>query len=101
MNKKQNRKFNRYETITMLTFLKDYVGITEQLNFLKKASHRDVKSIGFEGVITIPFDNVDNDNLATGDILLVIDFNHHIAPYVNPLRIENKKISIKKRSLEK
>lgn len=97
MNKKQNRKFNRYETITMLTFVKDYLGITEQLNYLKKASHRDIKYIGFEDVITIPFEDVDNDDLATGDILLVIDYQHHIAPYINPLRISNKETNIKKR----
>jgi len=97
MNRKQNRKFNRYETITMLTFVKDYVGITEQLNFLKKASHRDIKCIGFEDVITVPFENVDNDDLATGDILLVVDVHNHIAPYLNPIRIKNKKINTRKR----
>lgn len=101
MNKKQNKKFNRYATITMQTFLKDYVGITEQLNILKRASHKDIKQIGFQNVITIAFENVDNDNLAMGDILLVIDIQHHIAPYLNPLRIENRKITSKSNQLKR
>lgn len=98
MNSKQNRKFNKYETISMLVFLKDFVGITEQLKTLKKATHKDIKFLKFEKVIAVPFECVDNDDLATGKILLVTDVKNHIAPYKNPLRMQEIKASSYKKT---
>lgn len=74
----------------MLTFLKDFAGITEQLNNLEKATHKEIRYLGLQNVVAVPFEYVDNDHLATGEILLVLDIEHHIAPYQNPLRMKKK-----------
>ena len=97
MNKKQNKKMNKYEAISMLTYLRDFLGVTEQLSTLKKATHKDIKWIGFENSVPVPFDYVDNDDLARGNIVLVIDSQKHIAPYQNPLRIKEQQHYIKKK----
>lgn len=90
MNKKQSQKLNKYEAISMLTYLKDYLGITEQLSVLKRATHKDIRYLQFENSQAVPFECVDNDDLATGRIVLVLDSKNHIAPYKNPLRMRNK-----------
>ena len=89
MNKKQRKKFNRYPTISMLTFLVDYVGITEQLDSLQYASFKDIKFLGFSNVVPVSFEDIDNDVLATGDVLLVTDSSNNVAPFLNPFRIDD------------
>lgn len=84
--------FREYESyiIPMKIFLKEYVGIDIQLDLLKKATHKDVKYLNFNNVKAVPFELINKENIYTGDIILVTDGKHHIAPYLNPNRIKEK-----------
>ncbi len=82
-----------YGAITMIDFLESYVGINEQFGSLKHATHKDIKALSFKEVVSIPFDIIDNDDLAMGNVLLVTDCMHHIGAYRNPLRKEERSVS--------
>ena len=86
--KKLNKIVQLYGTIPMIYFLRDYVGINEQLSALEMATHVDVKIMNFSNVVSIPFDIVHSDDVAIGKVILVEDYKHNIGAYINPLRIE-------------
>ena len=50
--KKLNKIVQLYGTIPMIYFLRDYVGINEQLSALEMATHVDVKIMNFSLVFT-------------------------------------------------
>ena len=86
--KKLNKIVQLYGTVSMVYFLRDYVGIDEQLSALENATHVDVKIMNFSNVVSIPFDIVHSDDVAIGKVILVEDYKHNIGAYINPLRIE-------------
>lgn len=95
--KKFKDYLQRYGAISMLDFLSDYVGIEQQhLKLLKNATHRDIKLFNFDYVVSVSFDMIDHDKLATGGILLVVDKYNHIGAYLNPLRLQSRTKSLKK-----
>ena len=85
--KKLNKIVQLYGTIPMVYFLRDYVGINEQLSALEKATHVDVRIMNFSNVVSIPFEIVHSDDVAIGNVILVEDYKHNIGAYINPLRI--------------
>ena len=85
--KKLNKIVQLYGTIPMVYFLRDYVGINEQLSALEKATHVDVRIMNFSNVVSIPFEIVHSDDVVIGNVILVEDYKHNIGAYINPLRI--------------
>lgn len=86
--KKLNKIVQLYGTVSMVYFLRDYVGIDEQLSALENATHVDVKIMNFSNVVSIPFEIVHSDDVAIGNVILVEDYKHNIGAYINPLRID-------------
>lgn len=88
-SKKKFRRFvNECGTISMIEFLTAYVGINSQLDSLKMATHKNIKSLRFDKVVSIPFSMVNIDDLEYGDVLFVRDCNYNIGAYKNPLRLD-------------
>lgn len=85
-----------YKSITMEEFLENYVNldnvitreIVEKLA-KSKATHNDLTELGIPYIKRIPFEEVSQDDILTGDVILVNDFkgsNRHprVAPYIRP-----------------
>ena len=91
--------------VDMKYFLEIYYGITNQelLNNLIKMSHKDIKEIlslyGIEITRTC-FQTITREMIAVGDVILVTDGFGNIAPYNNPL-ILNDIIEINQNKKEK
>lgn len=101
MKNNSRKKFQKYVdlygTISMFEFLNIYVGVNSQFKSLKKATHKDIRLLNFVGVISVPFDILHNDDLATGNVILVEDAMHNIGAYINPLRIVEVNNELKNR----
>lgn len=87
MNFKQYNDF----IISMEYFIEGYVLVEEQIDFLKKATHKDIKFLNFNNVKAVPFELISKDSVFTGEILLVKDIKNNIVPYLNPLRMNDIK----------
>ena len=105
----KNHKLRRIHYISMIEFLTDYVGLEETLNDehigkLQHATHKDIKEIGFPYVKAVPMDSITDEEVLSGDIILVADGkstdkNPRLAPYIRPQLLkerENKKGSVRK-----
>lgn len=87
-------EFEAFPSVSMMTFLKDYVGEDANINEatarkLAKATHKDLKELNIPYVKAVPFDIVTTDDLCTGKFILVYDGkstprNKRIAPYIRP-----------------
>lgn len=88
LRKKLKKYVSLYGTVKMIDFLMKYVGIDSQLKNLENATHKDVRVFHFNDVVAVPFETLDNDDLALGNILLVVDCKHHIGAYKNPVRMQ-------------
>ena len=82
-------RFKNQISITMKHFLETYYEATNKklIEKICKLPHKEIKKIArLYGIkmFSISFDEVSNDMIARGDILLVTDSHHNIAPYINP-----------------
>ena len=87
MNKKALKKENN---ITMERFLRSYLKIDNEyiIDSLSRLTHRELKTVCREiyklYIISIPFEEVELEDLYEGSIILVSDIHGNIAPYKNP-----------------
>lgn len=93
MNKKELKQVHQ---MSMLKFLRDYVGISNSklLNKLKNKPHKIVKEILKMYNIhirSIPYEEVSLEDINDGKIILV-NTNNQVAPYINPLMINYEEI---------
>ena len=85
------------DVISLRDFLSNYCNL-DVFNDGIKLTHRDLKLFNFPNVVAVGFDKVQTDDIKMGNIILVRDSYKNIAPYRNPVRIEeNKKIRERKR----
>lgn len=92
MDKKRLRKM---ESISMARFLENYCDVesSELIFKLSLLTHKQLKEIalGYNVKIkTISFDDVYEDDLNRGDVILVTDVFNHVAPYKNPKKLINR-----------
>lgn len=99
-----------YMALSMAEFLENYVNldniltkeiITKLAN--AKATHSDITLLGIPYIKRIPYEEVSQDDILTGNVILVNDFKGNnrkprIAPYIRP-SILKKQEEEKKRAL--
>lgn len=87
-------KLERYRSISLLEFLTGYLELDNEfdqkkIESLSKATHKDIKELELPYVKTIPFEEVEREDVLTGKVILVRDGksrpnNLRIAPYIRP-----------------
>lgn len=87
-------KWERYRSISLLEFLTDYLELDNELEqkkieHLSKGTHQDIKELAFPYVKTIPFEEIEREDILTGKVILIRDGkstsnNLRIAPYIRP-----------------
>lgn len=89
----KNLNLDKKFVISMEQFVLEYFGEEDAkaLKFIKTLRHSDLK-IQMTIAKCVPFDIVDKHKIYTGEIILVKDSEGHIAPYLNPLRIQMQMI---------
>jgi hypothetical protein len=90
--KLKTQEIEAQKSITMKNFLKNYCNIenNEIIDKLSSLSHKDLKIVASViyniNLVSLPFDIVNKENINRGNIILVRDTNHNLAPYKNPLQ---------------
>lgn len=78
------------DVISLKDFLANYCDLNVFGDDVKLA-HKELKLFNFPNVVAVGFSNVQTDDIKTGNIILVRDSYRNIAPYRNPVRIEEEK----------
>lgn len=91
---------NNYKGIPMSEFLFYYANldgnITEEIISKlekSKATHMDITELGFPYIKRVSFDNITEEDIRRGDVILVNDFksngkNQRTAPYIRPMIVK-------------
>lgn len=92
--------------INMEDFLLNYANLDNEITISQikelkqaKATHRDLTVLGIPYLKRIPFENLCDEDILCGRILLVNDFSSsqfHIAPYLRPTLVKAETIIKKK-----
>ncbi len=92
-------RLESYESISMLEFLINYVGIEAidkvSLSNLGEATHRDIKELRIPYVKAVPFECETNEDVLEGRIVIVHDGKgrrKRIAPYIRPEILKKEEI---------
>lgn len=100
-----------YKAITMKEFLEYYANLDNNLTSEiiekleeAKATHYDITLLGIPYIKRIPYEEVNQDDLLMGNIILVNDFKGNsrktrIAPYIRPSLLKERE-ETKKRVLQ-
>lgn len=81
------------ECIDLISFLRNYYGITSSSLKINKLTHADIKIL-FPDIKRISLERLkkEMESIYRGEVLLVYDAHNYILPYVNPHYLVNQNI---------
>lgn len=106
------KSVDSYQAISMKEFLEAYANLDntltdEIINKLEtsKATHHDLTLLGIPYIKRIPYEQVDQDDISMGNVILVNDFKGsnkrpRVAPYIRPSLVKQQEEENKKRILQ-